>query len=231
MAVNLSELKEKLVAKNYDPLKVGKFIAYISGETSKNKNTVLRHSQADLYNLFVKYYNVGTNLDGVNVVLTGQNMGLITFHGFMNKVKSVHPEVFFDVQLIRGDDTFSFSKESGSVVYSHQIKNPFGDDEIKGAYCVVKLNNENKDESLELLNQRDFFEMKKSSRMSRTWDNWPTEFWRKSVIKRACKIYFSEEISELEKIDNEDYGLEDEKATDEQKEAILKAHAKSSTEV
>lgn len=223
MTLDLKGLKENL-DKKYDKPKVSKFIAYLSSELDKVSSSVSRHSALELYNLFAKYYNAGTNLDGTNVILSGKNMGIVTWHGYMNKVKLNHPGVFFDVQLIRGEDVFKFAKESGSIVYSHEIANPFGDDPIKGAYCVVKFGDGN--ESLELLNEKDYLKMKDSSRNQATWEKWPTEFWRKSVIKRACKVYFSEEIAALEAIDNEDYGLETEKATDETKTAILKAHAK-----
>lgn len=216
---DLKNVKKLLLDSGKNKTKVEKAMAYLS-----TNQQVGRHSDIELYTLVAKYLNAGTNLDGTNVVLTGQNMGLITFHGYMNKVKSLHPEVFFDVQLVRGKDEFKFAKESGSIVYTHNIDNPFGDDEIKGAYCVVKLNNGSGDESLELLNSRDFNEMKKKSRQSKIWDEWPTEFWRKSVIKRACKVYFAEEIRELEEIDNADYGLtelENEKADDKTKNDII----------
>lgn len=215
---DLNKVKELLLKKGKDTAKVEKAIAYLSGAQQANI-----HTDLELYSLVTKYLNAGTNLDGVNVVLTGRNMAMITFHGFLNKVKSLHPDIFFDVQLVREGDVFKFAKESGSVVYTHEIANPFDDKPIVGAYAVVKLNNEGGDESLELLNLRDFTEMKSKSRNAKIWDQWPTEFWRKSVIKRACKVYFSEEIAELEKIDNDDFGLEDD-TTLENKNAILEAH-------
>lgn len=221
--MDLTKLKDDIIKKGYDPTRVSKFIAYIANEKDKFKSPVTNNSQAELYNMFVKYYNAGTNLDGVNVIVAGRNMGLITYHGYMNKVKQVHKGVFFDVQLVRGEDKVKFAKESGSVVYSHEIANPFSDDEIKGAYCVVKFANGN--ESLELLNDRDYNEMKNASKSKSTWDKWASEFWRKSVIKRACKVYFAEEVEALEAIDNTDYGLEDEKADEQTKDDILKHHS------
>lgn len=217
MAADLAQVKEKLLESGKDKEKVNKAIAYLSTTDNTNK-----HNTNELYSLVVKYLNAGTNLDGVNVVLTGKNMGLITYHGYMNKVKSLHPKVFFDVQLVRESDEFNFAKESGSVVYSHQIKNPFTNEKIIGAYCVVKFDDGN--ESLEVLNDRDFLEMKNSSRNQATWNKWESEFWRKSVIKRACKIYFTEEVKALEEIDNSDFGLDEEKASEETKNEILAAH-------
>lgn len=220
---DLSKVKQLLLDKGKDVSKVEKAIAYLSGSDQAQ-----RHNDTELYSLVAKYLNAGVNLDGVNVVLTGKNMGLITFHGYMNKVKALHSNVFFDIQLVREGDEFKFSKENGSVVYNHSIGNPFEDKKIIGAYCVVKLNNNSGDESLELLNDTDFQKMKSSSRNSATWNKWESEFWRKSVIKRACKVYFAEEVSELEVIDNEDYGLsEDERPTpNDVKAKIIAANKK-----
>jgi len=221
MAVNLQALKEKLIESNQDANKVNKAIAYLSG--SKVGMIVNKHTNQEMYSLIVKYLNVGTNLDGVNVILSGQNMGLVTYQGYMNKVKQLHPDVFFDVQLVREGDTFEVGKRSGLVEYKHEIANPFAsydDKKINGAYCVVKFDN---NESIELLNERDYLEMKGASKSSYTWDKWPSEFWRKSVIKRACKVYFSEEVALLEKVDNEDHGLADDDTSTDALDAIVAA--------
>lgn len=220
MSLDLTTLKAKLIESGQNPEKVAKAIAYLN-----TSDQAAKHSVPELYSLVVKYLNAGTNLDGINVILSGKNMGLITFHGYMNKVKSLHSDVFFDVSLVRKGDEFKFAKESGSIVYTHNIGNPFTDEQIIGAYCVVKLNNGSGDESLELLNDVDFQKMKSSSRNTSTWNKWESEFWRKSVIKRACKVYFAEDVKTLEAIDNEDYGLETEKADQTTKSAIV-ANAK-----
>lgn len=214
-------LKDSLIERDFDKEKVNKFIAYVSGEVSKGNRQISSNSQNNLFNMFVKYYNAGTNIDGVNVVITGNNMALITANGFKNKVRDAHPDVSFDIQLVRDGDEYSFKKESGKVVYSHTIGSPFDDLEIKGAYCVVKFGNT---EHLETLNQRDFEEMKASSRNQATWNKWPSEFWLKSVVKRACKRYFTDEVKQLEELDNSDYGLQEEKADNKTKNEILKSH-------
>lgn len=219
---NLGTVKKLLLDKGKNTQKVEKSIAYLSSTDQTDK-----HTDMELYSLITKYINAGVNLDGTNVVLTGKNMGLITFHGYMNKVKQLHPNVFFDVQLVKDGDAFEFKKVDGRVKYTHEFKDPFGANKIVGAYCVVKLNNESDDESLELLTSEDFQKMKSSSRNSSTWNKWESEFWRKSVIKRACKVYFAEEIRELENIDNEDYGLNDEElVSDDVKAKIVAANKK-----
>lgn len=219
MSLNLPSLKEELVKKNYNESKVKKFVAYLSSESSKNNSAVLKHSVLELVNLFAKYYNVGSNIDGVNVVITGKNMALITANGYRNKVKSVYPDLFLDVQLVREGDTFSFEKKSGKVEYTHKVANPFEEKKIVGAYCVLRYGDGN--ELLETLNPTDYNKMKQKSRNPSTWNEWESEFWKKSVVKRACKTNFSEEVKDLDRIDNEDYGIEDHGASSEVKEAIL----------
>lgn len=225
--MDLAKLKDSLIEKKYNQDKVSRFIAYCSDELSKNNNAVSKHSQGELYNLFVKYYNAGTNIDGINVVLTGKNMALITANGYKNKILSVYPKARFDIGLVREGDDFKSAKESGAIVYSHSIANPFEDKKIIGAYCVIRLNDGTEAESIETLNPTDFQKMKDSSRNQSTWNKWESEFWKKSVIKRACKANFAEEVRDLDTIDNTDYGLEDEKADEETKNEILKSHAKA----
>lgn len=221
--LDLKALKDNLESKDYDKKKVNKFIAYLSGELDKQNNSVSKNTQMELYNLFAKYYNAGTNLDGVNVVLTGNKMALITANGYKNKVKAVYPDLFLDVQLVREGDSFSFEKEDGKVNYTHKVANPFEDNKIIGAYCVLRYGNGN--QQLETLNPADFQKMYEASRNRPTWDKWLSEFWKKSVVKRACKANFAEEIRTLDEIDTSDYGLKDELADEDNQDEILKAHA------
>lgn len=214
--LNIVQIKDRLLLRdNADTESVGKFIAYLNDELTKPKSAVHRNTDANLINLYVKYYNAGLTIDGRNVVVTGQNMALIQYFGYINKVKQVHPDVFFDVQIVREGEEFDFSKKNGKVEYTHKFGNPFStlkDKPIIGAYCVVRLSDGK--ESIEFLTPDQYNDMKKGSKSSYTWDAWPTEFWRKSVIKRACKLYFNEEVEKLEEIDNADYGLAEETLED-----------------
>src|SRR6266699_4046601 len=96
---DLANVKKILLDKKKDESKVEKAITYLSKSDQTSK-----HTDTELYTLISKYLNAGTNLDGINVILSGKNMGLITFHGYMNKVKSLHPNVFFDIQLVKEKD-------------------------------------------------------------------------------------------------------------------------------
>lgn len=221
-------LKDKLKKMRVPVADINKFFAYLDGERraearkDQDKRPVTSNDDAMLYTMFVKFWHLGLVIDGVNVVITGRNMAMVTFNGYKNKVKQSYPSATFDIQLVRGDDVFKAAKESGSLIYSHEIANPFGNDEIKGAYCIIKIDGV---DYFEALNQRDYEEMKKGSKQGYLWDKWESEFWLKSVIKRACKRHFYDEVSELDKVDNDDYGQKDGVgASDSKKAAILQAH-------
>lgn len=224
----MQELAETLKKRGKNSDSVGRFMAYLDSinKMNKGKDGTFNMTDDDFYRLFIKYDNVGITLDGVNAVLSGFNRVFITWVGYKNKVLSVYPESEFDVQLVKSGDLFQVSKESGAVKYTHDINDPFSSNKgIIGAYCVIK---NKRGEALETLGSDDFNKMKSSAMMSSTWDKWESEFWLKSVIKRACKRHFNDIVAEVEKVDNEDYSLEKEKATDDQKQAILEAHGHSS---
>lgn len=210
---NIKELYTKMVDGGIDESAAKKITGYIDGaiksEASKDdpkKRPVTNNSDDILYALSKKYYLLGLVLDGVNVVITGRNMGMVTYHGYKNKVLSVYPETKFDIQLVREADMFSVSKSSGHIEYTHEIGDPFGNSPIVGAYVIFK---NKRGEYLETLSKSDYEKMKHASKQSYLWGEWESEFWLKSVIKRACKRHFNDIIAEIDKNDNEDYGFID----------------------
>lgn len=208
----MADLKDTLIDKKIPEEAVNKIIAYISNakreETKKDpaKRPVSNNSADQLYSLIIKFWNMGLPVDGVNVVITGINMGMVTYHGYKNKVLATYPETQFDIQLVREGDEFRVSKESGSILYSHTIADPFATTpaDIVGAYVVFK---NKRGEFIETLNKADYENMKKASKQSYLWGQWESEFWLKSVIKRACKRHFFDVVAEIDKVDNDSYGL------------------------
>lgn len=224
-------LKEKLKKMRMPVDKINQFLAYIEGEKTKERaakakkpdayTPVLSNTDDQLYTMAFKFWGLGLVIDGINVVITGRGMALPTFHGYKNKVKQIYPDAKFDVQLVRGEDKVKFAKESGAVIYTHEIADPFSEQPIKGAYCVISFGGE---QYLETLNKEDYNKMKNSSKNPSTWEKWPSEFWLKSVIKRACKRHFNDITIELDKIDNESFGLAEKvKASDDKKSSIIAA--------
>lgn len=203
-------LKDKLKKMRMPVDDINKFLAYISGERAKekgkesNKQPVTNNTDDMLYTLAFKFYGLGLIIDGINVVITGRAMAMVTYNGYKNKVKQSYPSATFDIQLVREGDTFSVAKESGEVIYSHQFGSPFENNKINGAYVVIKIDGT---DYFEALNRRDYEEMQKSSKQSFLWDKWESEFWLKSVMKRACKRHFFDIVAEIDKTDNEQYGV------------------------
>jgi len=214
----------KALNNEYPKELVKPFIAYIDSINKKDKkgnDLTFGMSNIDMIKLFKKYNNIGIDIDGINAAITAYNRVFITWVGYKNKVLSVYPESEFDTQLVREGDSISFAKESGSVIYSHTIANPFASNVgIVGAYCVIK---NKRGEFLETLGLDDFNKMKAGSLVSATWSKWESEFWLKSVIKRACKRHFNDIVVAIEQIDNEDYNQENH-VDENTKNAILEAH-------
>lgn len=212
---DLPTLKAKLQKKNVPTSDIEKCLAYLSGavrdeearekkDRSKGVGAVRANSVDTLYTLLFKWHNLGLNIDGVNVAITGFNQAMPTYHGYKNKVKQTYPTAKFDVQLIREDDTFKFSKKNGKVNYEHDMANPFEEKPIAGAYCVISIDDK---DYFEALNPTEFEKMKDSSRMKWLWGEWASEFWLKSVLKRGCKRHFNDVTAEIDKMDNEEFGL------------------------
>ncbi len=214
--IDIKVLKESLVKyAGEDTPQIKRYVGYIDSinrmqfvkSAGKEVDLSFGISIEDFVKIYIKYAAVGIVVDGINAVVTGKNKVFITWVGYKNKVISVYPESEFDTQLVRKGDDIKFAKESGSVVYTHTIADPFSSNkDIIGAYCVIK---NKRGEFLETLGKDDFENMKASAMMTSTWNKWESEFWLKSVIKRACKRHFNDVVEEIEKIDNEDYTVED----------------------
>lgn len=206
-------LKSVLMDKGLPEREAAKFALYVNNakaeEARKGEDKakpVTANTSEMLIALAVKFWNMDILIDGVNAIISGKNMAMVTFNGYKNKVLKTYPETQFDIQLVREGDTFNFSKKDGHVHYDHVIGDPFSQSNkpIIGAYVVFK---NKRGEFLEMLNKKDFDEMKKASKQSYLWGTWESEFWLKSVIKRACKRHFYDVIAEIDKNDNDDYGL------------------------
>lgn len=208
-------------------LYVQKKIAETDRATGKPKN---KYPPDFLLQSIAECIDNGFALDGVNYVLTGNRMYMPTYKAYKNKLYMVYPDTIIDLQLIREGDKYSFAKESGSVVYSHQIGDPFAiaEPKIIGAYCIIR---NKRGEFLETLNASDYKAMRDSSKTPSTWDKWASEFWLKSVIKRACKRHFNDITSVIDEKDNEATGIADlVKADEPTKTAIIEAAKKSKVE-
>lgn len=232
----VEKIRTKLLEKYKEPTQqqlVNDSILYVQKKIAEKEQDKQTKQWKPRYNFGMDFIlqsiaeaiNTGFALDGVNYVLTGNRMYMPTYKAFKNKLYMVYPETIIDLQLIREGDTYSFAKESGAVIYQHNMGDPFADSKPKpiiGAYCVIK---NKRGEFLETLNREDYQKMRDASKTPTTWDKWQSEFYLKSVIKRACKRHFNDVTQVLEEKDNELVGLADVvKASPDKKAAIIAAN-------
>lgn len=157
------------------------------------------------------YQNVakdGLFIDGDTITLQFKGTVLVNYNyqDYKNKLLMIYPESKFDIQNVYEGDSFSFKKESGHVVYTHEINNPFATKKtIIGCYCIIK---NQRGEFIETLNMEDIQKMRNVAKTQAIWNAWEGEMILKSVVKRACKRHFKDVIVNIELIDNENYELE-----------------------
>lgn len=195
---------------------VNNYISYLEKlQTEKKKegnNWNLKNpwmkNKSDEY-LAVIFKNValdGLVFDGIDITLQSTGVSY-SYQAFKNKMFNAYPESIIDVSLVHANDTFKFSKESGHVKYTHNISDPFSNDEktVTGAYCVIK---NKRGEFLTLLSKADIDKHRKVAKTDFIWKKWFLEMALKTIIKKACKQHFKDIYQNIETIDNENYDLD-----------------------
>lgn len=200
-------MKDKL--KNYDNNKVDIFISYVNqlksevDKDGKLKNWwAQKQTDTQYIDIFKKVYETGLFIDGDSVTITFRGKMLVTYdyHAYKNKILLSYPETIFDFQVVYKGEEFSFRKESGKVIYTHKINNPFDNNkEIVGAYGIIK---NSKGEFIELITTDDIQKMKNTSTMKHIWNSWYDRMVLKSVIKRICSVHFKDITKDIDMIDN-----------------------------
>ena len=156
--------------------------------------------------LFKRVAKDGLVFDGTHITL--QSTGIsYDYIAYKNKMFLAYPESTVDVNLVYEGDDFSIAKESGGVMYSHKIGDPFNQTEenIKGGYCVIR---NKRGEFMTLLSKADIDKHRKVAKTDFIWRQWFAEMATKTVIKKACKLHFSDIFQNIEKNDNDNYELE-----------------------
>ncbi len=211
--MNLVNLKEKLC--DYKTDEVNIFISYLKQlETEKDRNQKLKNiwykyfTEEQAISLYNKVALDGLFIDGTTITIQFKGRVMISYNyqAYKNKLLKVYPETLFDLQNVYKEDTFSFKKESGKVIYTHNIKSPFEDDKvIIGCYCIIK---NKRGEFIETLNLKEINKMRNVAKTKNIWDAWFDEMTLKSVIKRACKRHFNDVTTNIDTLDNENYDTE-----------------------
>lgn len=173
--------------------------------TTKNPFMAQRTAQQ-----LVNFYNYvkadGLMLDGKHITINQHGVSY-DFVAYKNKMLLSYPESKIDFGVVYKGDTFTFSKESGKVTYTHILGNPFEQKEsdIIGAYCVIK------NDRGEFITTLSALEIQKHRNVAKTdfiWKAWFKEMVIKTVIKKACKQHFDDIYAKIDELDNEQYDLE-----------------------
>lgn len=204
----VSKIKELL--KDYKEEDVQLFWSYIQELIDdKDKDWKMKNwwiafkSERFIANCFIKVAKEWLRFDWKHTTL--QSTGIShDYAAYRNKLILLYPESKIDCDLVYKWDTFSSSKESGKVTYSHIINDPFvrKDDMIQGWYVVIK---NSRWEFITLLWKEDILKHKASSKMQNVWNSWFPEMCRKTLIKKACSSHFKDEFTGVEEQDNENY--------------------------
>ena len=153
---------------------------------------------------------IGLELDGKHITLTVRGI-TYDYIAYTIKLKKLFPNAAIDVELFFEGDTFEIQKESGKVVYTHKIADPFtyNRTKLKGAYCVLRVPNIG--EYHITMSIEDLKVHENLSNMKYLYDKWWRELYKKTVIRKCLKVHFEQEFEELNDIDNESMGYELEK--------------------
>ena len=180
------------------------YILKMAGDTKTEwVNKKSEGEQASLFKLVAKD---GLVFDGKHISL--QTTGIsYDYVAYKNKMLLAYPESKVDMGIVYAGDKFSVAKESGSVIYTHEIANPFEQKEagIIGAYCVIV---NKRGEFLTLLSNDDIEKHRKVAKTDFIWKAWFKEMVLKTVIKKACKQHFADIYESIEEKDNENYSLD-----------------------
>lgn len=180
----------------------------------------------ELSEAFRKVKNEGLVFDGKHI--TWQPNGVTyDYVAYKNKMLLAYPDSKIDLSLVYQGDETSFKKVSGEVRYTHNVANPFNQEEsdIIGGYCVIR------NERGEFLTTLSHKELEKHRAVAKTdfiWKQWYKEMCLKTIMKKACKFHFDDIFEGIEEMDNENYELpteeesEIDKLSKEIKEALEK---------
>ena len=199
--------------KEYNQEEVEQFASYcVRLSMQKDKKGILKNpwilkkEEKQLADLFKRVANDGLVFDGNHVSL--QSTGIsYDYVAYKNKMLLAYPESKVDVALVYKDDNFQIAKETGSVIYTHSIGDPFNQKEenIVGAYCIIK---NKRGEFATLLNKEEINKHRKVAKTDYIWRDWFKEMALKTVIKKACKQHFADVYESIEQNDNENYDLD-----------------------
>lgn len=211
--MNIQNIKKALAEDNFLLARVEVYVNHLLYlQAAKNKDGTLKNpwmkykKDDELITYFKKVAIDGLDFDGVHITLTSVGISY-DYIAYKNKMYLVYPETTFDLSLVYKDDSFKFQKNSGKVIYQHEINNPFNQDEknIIGAYAVI-INK--RGQFLTLLSKENIDKCRKIARTDYIWSSWYHPMALKTITKTACKQHFQDIYQNIDTLDNENVDLD-----------------------
>lgn len=195
------------------------YVAYLrrleTEQVKENGGYVLRNkwfsrlTDQKAIDLYATVLNKGLVIDGDTVLIQSRGIEIVpdyTYYAYKNLVLRKYPDSKFDFGIVYDGDKFAFRKESGRVIYTHELGSPFAlNRKIIGAYGIIKNTS---GEFLEIINLEDIEKFRNVARTKTIWDAWFDRMVMKSIIKRICHTSFKDIVESIEKEDNENYDLD-----------------------
>ena len=209
----LELLTEDNLGKDYNKVEVEMFAAYcLRTKNQKKRDGTLQNpwmqkkTSTELEKLYRRVLKDGLPFDGVHITLQSTGVSY-DYVAYKNKMLKVYPESSIDIGLVYEGDTFRFQKESGKVTYTHELTNPFQqqDANVIGGYCVIK---NKRGEFLTILSKEEIQKHRNVAKTDYIWKAWFKEMVMKTLIKKAVKYHFQDVFESIDDLDNENYDLD-----------------------
>ncbi len=212
MEDKIKKIKEGL--KDLSLQKVEVYLAYLNNlwfQIDKDKKPVnqwwLEKLNADKFIFWFKKIDAeGLAIDGKHITINQRGLSL-DYVAYKNKMLLVYPESRINFGVVYKDDTFNFEEKNGEVIYQHIRKNPFNkkDDDVIGAYCIIRNNRGN---IIKIMDRAEIDKHRKIASTDMMWNKWFEDMVLKTVIKKACKVYFDDIVEGIDDVDNQDIDLD-----------------------
>lgn len=206
-----SNSRVALLSKGIDKVRYDRFEKRIAdtikGDTKDKKAWLKKLNILQKLQLYRQAASFDLEIDMKDVYLEHRS-GVVTvefsWRALLKIAKQDYPSLEIDMDVVFQGDKYTQQNESGFYQYSHNPASPFSNDrQYIGAFCGIRING--KDTIvLETINKGDIAKMKQASKGGHTWNNWPLEMIRKSVLKRALKRLpkLSEKLEHIIELDN-----------------------------
>lgn len=182
---------------------------YIMGAIKEieSKITLQSCTPQSIINCLIQCANIGLAVDNRHLaylVPFGKECTLMPgYLGYVHTIHRADPSAFIVVEIVRNNDVFECGTQNGQAIYKFVPKNPFDAStaNIRGVFCFIRTANGS---SLSLMTRAELDKVRGCSKMKSgaVWTQWELEMMKKSAVRRACKLLFTEAVAKLNAIDD-----------------------------